>query len=583
VHSSPGAFLWWMARGQWQTLVGGMCFGIVWMSCQAVMPAVIGRAIDRGVAAKDGSALLAYAGVMLGIGILQAVTGIMRHRFAVTNWLTAAYRTVQLVGRQAVHLGGALPRKVSTGEVVAIGTNDISNLGQVMDVSARFSGAIVSFLLVAVILLSTSVPLGLLVLIGVPALMLLIGPLLRPLARRSGHQRHLMGELSNTASDIVGGLRVLRGIGGEQVFHDRYVRESQQTRRAGVQVARLQSVLDALQVFLPGFFVVAVVWLGARYAVQGRITPGDLVAFYGYSAFLMIPLRTATEYANKLIRARVSARRVIKVLALSPDHLEPTDPVDPPPPGAELADRRTGLRIRPGLVTALVSDQPDEAAALADRLGLCAAEVDDDVTLGGVPLTAMRRDDLRRRIVVSDTGATLFSGRLGRALDTTGGDPTHAGEVRRALATASTDDILEALPDGLDSLVAERGRTFSGGQRQRLVLARALATDPEILVLVEPTSAVDAHTEARIAARLRAHRAGRTTVVVSSSPLVLDAVDEVAFLRDGRVLATGTHAELLETDPPYRAVVTREGSPEGSPEEPRDQASRRTEPAGVAS
>src|SRR3954452_18926510 len=185
-----------MARGQWQTLLGGMLFGIVWMSCQAVMPAVIGRAIDRGVAAKDGSALLTYGLVMLGIGLVQAVTGIMRHRFAVTNWLTAAYRTVQLVARQAVNLGGTLPRKVSTGEVVAIGTNDLSSLGQVMDVTARFAGAIVSFLLVAAILLSTSVQLGLLVLLGVPFLMLLIGPLLRPLDRRSAHQRHLMGELS---------------------------------------------------------------------------------------------------------------------------------------------------------------------------------------------------------------------------------------------------------------------------------------------------------------------------------------------------------------------------------------------------
>jgi ABC-type multidrug transport system fused ATPase/permease subunit len=551
-----------------------MCFGIVWMSCQAVMPAVIGRAIDRGVADKDGAELLKYAAIMLGLGLVQAVTGIMRHRFAVTNWLTAAYRTVQLVGRQAVHLGGALSRKVSTGEVVTVGTNDISNLGQVMDVSARFAGAIVSFLLVAVILLSTSVPLGLLVLIGVPALMLLIGPLLRPLARRSAHQRHLMGELSNTASDIVGGLRVLRGIGGEQVFHERYQRESQDTRRAGVQVARLQSVLDALQIFLPGVFVVLVVWLGARYAVEGRISAGELVAFYGYSAFLMIPLRTATEYANKLIRARVSAARVCRVLALTPDFIDPSEPATPPPPGAELADARTGLRIRTGLVTALVSDQPDEAAALADRLGLCAPEVDDDVTLGGVPLTAMARDDVRRRIVVSDTGATLFSGRLGRVLDTSGGDPCRAGEVLRALETASTDDIFAALPEGLDSVVAERGRTFSGGQRQRLVLARALAGDPEILVLVEPTSAVDAHTEARIAARLRGHRAGRTTVVVSSSPLVLDAVDEVAFLRDGVVVATGTHAELLESRPDYRAVVTREGSPE----EPSDEASRRAEP-----
>ena len=197
---SPSRFLWWVARGQWHTLVLGMACGIVWMSAQAVMPAVIGRAIDRGVSAKDGQALLMYAGVMLAIGLVQAVSGIMRHRFAVTNWLTAAYRTVQLVARQTVHLGGTLPRKVSTGEVVAIGTNDLSSIGQVMDVSARFAGAVVSFVLVAVILLATSVPLGLLVLIGVPVLMLLIAPLLRPLDRRSAHQRHLMGDLSNTAS-----------------------------------------------------------------------------------------------------------------------------------------------------------------------------------------------------------------------------------------------------------------------------------------------------------------------------------------------------------------------------------------------
>ena len=554
-HRSPGRFLWWLAKGQWRTLVLGMFFGIVWMSTQAVMPMVIGLAIDRGVAARDGQELLKWALVMLVIGLVQAASGIIRHRFAVTNWLTTAYRTVQLVARQTVHLGGTLPRKVSTGEVVAIGTSDLSHLGQVMDVSARFAGAVVSFLLVSVILLSTSVTLGLVVLVGVPVLMLLIGPLLSPLQRRSARQRELMGELSNTASDIVGGLRVLRGIGGEQVFHDRYVRESQTTRRAGVEVAKLQSMLDALQVFLPGVFVVVVVWLGARYAVAGRITAGELVAFYGYSAFLMIPLRTATEYANKFIRAKVSARRVCRVLALTPEVTDPAVPAASPAPGSELYDVRSGLRVRAGRLTAIVGDQPDESAALADRLGLCAAVADDDVCLGGVPLTALRREEVRRRIVVSDTGSVLFSGRLADRLDVTG---TGDEAVLRALATASADDILEALPEGLDSLVAERGRSFSGGQRQRLVLARALTTDPEILVLVEPTSAVDAHTEARIAARLRDHRAGRTTVVTTSSPLMLDAVDEVAFLREGRVVATGRHGDLLTENLEYRAVVTRE-------------------------
>ncbi|MBL0748749.1 ABC transporter ATP-binding protein [Nocardioides baculatus] len=554
-HRTPGRFLWWMAKAQWVTLLGGMFFGILWGSAQAVMPAVLGRAIDRGVADKDTSQLVYWTGVMLAVGLVQAISGIMRHRFAVTNWLTAAYRTVQLVSRQTVRLGGTLPRKVSTGEVVAIGTSDLSHLGSLMDVSARFTGSVVSFFLVAFLLLRTSVTLGLVVLIGVPLLMVAVGPLLKPLQTRSAHQRQLMGALSNTASDIVGGLRVLRGIGGEQVFLERYRRESQSTRSAGVQVARVQSVLDALQVLLPGIFVVVVVWLGARTAVSGQISAGELVAFYGYAAFLMLPLRTATEFANRYIRAHVAARRVCVVLALEPDVEDPASPQAPPPVGSVLADARTGLRVEPGRMVAIVSDQPDDSAELADRLGLCAAPADDDVTLGGVPLTALARAEVRRRIVVSDTSSQLFSGRLGAGLDVGG-----RGGVDAAMHTASAEDVLEGLTDGIDTVVAERGRTFSGGQRQRLVLARALTTDPEILVLVEPTSAVDAHTEARIASRLRDHRAGRTTVVTTVSPLLLDAVDEVALLVGGRIVATGTHAELLETDAAYRAVVTRDVS-----------------------
>jgi ABC-type multidrug transport system fused ATPase/permease subunit len=545
-------FLVWLMRGQWHTLAMGMLFGIIWMVAQAVMPAVIGRAIDAGIAAKDTDALLKWTGVLFAIGLVQATAGIMRHRFAVTNWLTAAYRTVQLVARQAVNLGATLPRKVATGEVVAIGTNDLSHLGNAMDVIARAAGAVVSFLVVAVILLRTSVTLGLVVLIGVPLLLLAVGPLLKPLQRRNMHQREMMGDLSNLATDIVSGLRILRGIGGERVFHDRYVRESQEVRKAGVQVGKLQSVLDALQILLPGIFVVVVVWIGARFSVQGRITPGELVAFYGYAAFLMIPLRTATEFANKWIRAFVAARRVIRVLAIEPEVSPDESRYDEPPAGAELLDVHSGLLVPTGQITAVVSDPPEDAAALADRLGRYA---DGEVLWGGVPLDGIARDAIRRRIVVSDTGATLFSGRLERQVDVRARGAEH---VAAALRTASAEDVLEALPDGMDTVVTERGRSFSGGQRQRLVLARALAADPEILVLVEPTSAVDAHTEARVADRLHRHRAGRTTVVTTSSPLLLDRVDNVAFLRDGVVVAWGKHRDLLADVPAYRSVVTRE-------------------------
>lgn len=551
-HRSPGRYLWWLMKGQWHTLLLGMLFGIVWMVCQAVMPAVIGHAIDDGIAAQDTASLVRWTLAMFGIGVLQAAAGILRHRFAVTNWLTAAYRTVQLVARHATHLGATLPKRVATGEVVAIGTNDLSHLGNAMDVIARAAGAVVSFLVVAVILLRTSTTLGLLVLIGVPVLLLLIGPLLKPLQRRNMAQREMMGALSNLATDIVSGLRILRGIGGERVFHDRYVRDSQKVRAAGVQVGRLQSLLDAFQVLLPGIFVVLVVWIGARFAVQGQISPGELVAFYGYAAFLMIPLRTATEFANKWIRAFVAARRVVRVLALQPEVTDPDQAFEEPAVDAELVDVESGLRVPHGRLVALVSDRPEETATIADRLGHFA---EGEVRWGDVPLNGLARDVVRRRIVVSDTGSTLFSGPLRDGIDV-----RQEGEaaMARALHTASAEDVLEALEHGLDEVVAERGRSFSGGQRQRLVLARALAADPEILVLVEPTSAVDAHTEARIAARLRDQRAGRTTVVTTTSPLLLDQVDQVFFVRAGAVVATGRHRDLLHEVPEYRAVVTRE-------------------------
>ncbi|WP_370616095.1 ABC transporter ATP-binding protein [Mumia sp. Pv 4-285] len=553
---SATRYLAWIFRVQGWTLVGAISFGIVWMVAQATIPAVIGAAIDAVVDDGFGSALLMWTGVLLVVGVIQAVAGIVRHRLAVQTWLDAAYRTVQLVSTHAGRLGSELNRRVAHGEVVSVGATDIANLGNAVDVMARFVGSLVAYLVVAAILLEASPTLGLVVLIGVPLLMLATGPLLRHLNRRNQHARVLQGELNTLASDIVAGLRVLRGIGGEAMFDRRYRAASQDVKRAGVQVARVQSYLDAFQVLLPGAFVVLVVWLGARFAASGQITPGDLIAFYGYATFLMLPLRTFTEAANKLIRGHVSARHVIRILGVVPSVSDPAEPVSPP--DGDLVDARTGTVVRQGLLTALVSDDPREVVTLADRLGGYPEAGGDvgAVTYGGVPLGAVSREELRRRIVVNDTGSALFSGRLRDALDVR--HATTDAEIGRAIDSASAGDVLETLADGLDAELAERGRSLSGGQRQRVVLARALLTEADVLVLVEPTSAVDSHTEARIAGRLRHHRAGRTTVVASSSPLVLDVVDEVVFLSGGRVAARGRHHDLMTTEPRYRQVVTRE-------------------------
>ncbi|MFG2005760.1 ABC transporter transmembrane domain-containing protein [Spirillospora sp. NPDC048911] len=543
-HRSPVRYLLWLSRTQARSIVAGALLGVVWMLSQALMPAAIGRAIDAGVAAKDGTALVTWAAVLVGLGTVQAASGVTRHRLAVFNWLSAAYRTVQIVVRQSTRLGATLPKRLSAGEVVSVGVSDVAHIGDAMDIVARASGAVVAIVAVAGILLATSPPLGLVVLIGVPLILAIAAPLLRPYREREQRHRELVGELNTRATDLVAGLRVLRGIGGEGLFAGRYRAESQRVRRAGVDVARAESRLTGAEVLLPGLLIALVTWLGARFAAEGTITPGQLVAFYGYAVFLIHPLKTIGEAASKLTKGHVAAGRVVRLLEIEPE-IRLAGTARPDGPG-ELVDAASGLVVRPGRLTAIAAADPRDAQAIADRLGRYA---DGDVTYGGLPLRDLA--GVRERILVAVNEDRLFSGPLRDSLS----PPGRSADLAAAVAAANAEDIVEAA--GFDAHVVEAGREFSGGQQQRLRLARALAADPEVLVLVEPTSAVDAHTEARIADRLAAARTGRTTVVCTTSPLVLDRADHVVYVEDGTVIAEGGHRGLLETEPRYAATVTR--------------------------
>lgn len=409
---------------------------------------------------------------------------------------------------------------------------------------------------------------------GIPVLALAVLPLLPRATRRADFQREKAGRATELASDTVAGLRVLRGIGGEELFLDRYRRASQEVRHAAVRSARMWALISAIQVLLPGLLMIAVVWHGVHLARQGRITVGELVTVYSAVMLLSYPLRHFEEIAMAYSFSRPSAKRAARVLSLE-RATDTAGSLDAAVPTGDLYDPATGLLAPAGCLTAVVCGDPDAAGLLAERLGGHPSEKGTSARLGGVPLDELPLSSTRTAVLVQDKDPVLLSGSLRELLDVPSSGAVSAAD---ALAAAQCGDVLEALVQGsldaedpLDARITERGRSLSGGQRQRLALARSLITDPEVLVLDEPTSAVDSHTEARIADGVRELRAGRTTVVFTSSPLLLDHADRVVLVHDGEVAAVGMHRELVNKVPRYRAVVTRETEDEASVgEEPHD-------------
>ncbi|MDX3685019.1 ABC transporter ATP-binding protein [Streptomyces sp. AK04-4c] len=570
VRSGP-RFLLWLGLGQLTGQLKSLSWGLMHQCAIAGLPLGVGLAVQAVVERSGGD--LAFAGVLIvALGVLIAVGDTMLHRTAVTNWITAAARVQQLLARKTAELGSALTRRVAAGEVVAVSTGDVEKIGWFVEALSRFAAAALALVLICVGLVLYLPSLGVLVAVAVPALALAVLPLLPRATRRADIQREKAGHATELASDTVAGLRVLRGIGGEELFLGRYRRASQEVRKAAVRSARMWALISAIQVLLPGVLLIALVWHGATLVQDDRIEVGQLVTVYSAATLMLFPLRHFEEIAMAYSFSRPSAQRAVRVLSLKRSDQAST--LEAQVPGGDLYDPVTGLLAPRGLFTAVVCGDPDEAGRLADRLG-GHAEPDEDasgpvpsVLLGGVALDELPLGSARTAVLVQDKDPVLLSGTLRELLDVPSSGAVAADD---ALAAAQCADVLDALAqasvdadgDPMNTRITERGRSLSGGQRQRLALARSLVTDPEALVLDEPTSAVDSHTEARVAAGVKRLREGRTTVAFSSSPLLLDLADRVVLLDGDTVVAAGTHRELLRDEPRYRAVVTRETEDEG--------------------
>lgn len=592
---SPAAFLRWvLGRQKALIALSSLCYAL-WFLPMTLGPWIFGRAVDEGIVGGSEQALAGWAALLLLVVVIGGVFGIVSHTLVVRSWLVGLYGTLEMVTRKVAQMGHVLPRRSPTGEVLSVASSDSDEFGALTEILARTVGQLVSYLTVAFIVLTMSWQLGLLTLVAAPLLVGAALPLLRPLHRRQQVERSRTSELTSLATDIVAGLRILRGIGGEQTFGANYARQSQSARRAGISAGIWQAAVEAVGVLFSGLFLVSLVWLGTRQVREGALSVGELITFLGYGLFMVGPIRTFFEFVQKGTRSLVSARKAIAIFEQRPPWRDPAQPVALDG-SAAMHDSASGLTVDPGRLTVVVSAVPEQSAALADRLGRYLpadtepvpaegeegargraarqaraaralerariAALDEEragndwgVTLGGVDLARAGLDDVRRQVLVSDTGSQLFAGTLQDAIDPHGRLTREQAE--HALRVASAEDVYDALPEGWQGELDERGRGLSGGQRQRVVLARAVAADPPVLVLVEPTSAVDAHTEARIADRVAATRRGRTTVVMTVSPLWLHHADHVVLLHDGTVVAEGAHADLLAGNDDYRRVVAR--------------------------
>ncbi|RMB61475.1 ABC transporter transmembrane domain-containing protein [Tessaracoccus antarcticus] len=587
---SPSRFLFWLI-GSYGWVVPVMTLSASsWLVPAALTPWLLGRAIDAGVAGADTTAALGWVGLLLLVIAGGVGGGILFHTFAVRMWLLGIYGIQRRVSRQAVHLGHVLNRRVPTGEVLSVSSSDSDQFGATIESFGHVIAAAISFGLASTLMLTTSPVLGAVVLIATPLLLLASTPVLRPLSRAQSAERSESSTLTSQASDIVTGLRILRGVGGEHTFALNYERQSQKVRGLGVRLGTWQAVVEATSILLSGLLLVALVFLGSLRLLEGSLSVGELISFFGYAVFLTSPMQAFFDFAQRWVQGLVAAQKTLAFLGTDVPWA-PTGLALSPNPA--LRDELSGVTVQPGRMLGVVSADPDASAALADRLGrylpLQTPDPMDDedlsgrarrkarrvrlaararraredaelanrpwgVTADGVDYSAVDVADLRRRVVVSHTGAILFSGTLQSAVDPWG---THSrDDAERALIVASAEDIYDSLPDGWQGRIDEKGRGLSGGQRQRVVLARVLLRDPDVLILVEPTSAVDAHTEARIAARLADHRRGRTTVVVTVSPLLLRRCDDIAVLVDGVEVARGSHDELRD-HPEYHRVIAR--------------------------
>ncbi|RIV40077.1 ABC transporter ATP-binding protein [Micromonospora radicis] len=526
--------------------------------CEALVPVAIGLVIDQAVGTGSGTAML------------WSVLGIFALFVALTmGWRFGFWFLSKAVVQESHSLRMRVVRRVLTGrgirtsrqhgELLSIATSDTQAAAELLELGSRMISALVGLAVATVVLLRIDWSLGLGLVVGVPVLVLGLHALGPVVERHTSAQQQSIGRAAATASDLLRGLRPLRGFGGVDEAVRRYRSASRSSLRASIGAVRAGATFVGVSTFTTGLLVTVVAALAGWFALQDRITVGQLITIVGMATFLSDPVLNLADCVFRLATARASAARVAEVLAAP----EPTGSggrtAQPGPlvlhevhaPGLD----GVSLTVPPGELLGVVTGQTTTADSLTDLLAGARPPERGEVTLAGTPVRDLDVATLRRVVLAEPHAVDLFGSTLREVLQT--GDDRDDPAVRRSMSAAAVDQITDG-GVGLDRELLDHGLDLSGGQRQRVALARALLADRPVTVLRDPTTAVDAVTEHAIADGIRAHRTGtdRATVLVTTSAPLLDRCDRVVFVHAGRVAAVGRHRDLLAQSA-YAEVVLR--------------------------
>lgn len=535
------------------------------------IPRLIQRIIDQGIGRSDQGTVIRTALLMLGISVASLLLAIGNNTLSVQVGESVARDLRDALFARIQTFSFANLDELKTGRLMVRLTSDVNAVQRVVLISLRIGtrapllmiGSLILMISTSGALALTMLPLLLITLALMVFFLLRMEPLFRTL-------QHRLDGLNTILQENIAGVRLVKSFVRADFEGARFEAASEAFTDRSVRVMRIMSSMSPLLTMCVNIGVVIVIWLGGIHSIEGEMTLGQIVAFTNYLLTTMTPLIMMTMLSNLWAGGIVSARRIIEVLDTVPEVRDGPDAVPLPATiegriefenvsfhyggvNAEPVLEGINLVIEPGQTVAFLGSTGSGKSTLVNLVPRFYDVSAGRVRIDGIDIRALRQDSLRAQIGIVPQETVLFSGTVRDNIRYGVPDATDA-EVIAAAKRAQAHEFIAALAEGYDTHVEERGTNFSGGQRQRLAIARALLTRPKILILDDGTSAVDVETETRIQEALATQSHTCTSLVVAQRISTVLNVDKIVVLERGRIAATGTHGELMEASPLYREI-----------------------------